>query len=99
MQLSPETAAIALFAMLVIGSSHWRRRRIRRAMRGLPTRMQRLLGPDPLFLPPPDDRLPDELRAYAALHRRSAWVQYVLWGLAFVWIGYIIYSVLKGTPQ
>lgn len=99
MQLTPEMAALAFFALLVMGSAQWRRGRIRRAMRDLPTRMQRLLGPDPLYLPPQDTPLPEGLHAYAALHRRTRVVQLVVWGLAFLWLGFVVYSVLKGTPQ
>lgn len=98
MQLSPEMAAFALFGLLVMGSAQWRRSRIRRAVRDLPTRAQRLLGPDPLFVPPAD-AVPDELQDYAALHRRLRLVQLAVWGLAFLWLGYVLYSVLKGTPQ
>lgn len=99
MQLSPEMAAFALFAMLVMGSAQWRRSRLRRAIRDLPTRAQRQLGPEPLYQPPAAAELPEELRRYAALHRRTRRVQLVVWGLAFLWLGYTLYSVLKGTPQ
>ncbi|MBV2358996.1 hypothetical protein KUH32_04345 [Thalassococcus sp. CAU 1522] len=96
MQLTPEYAAAALFFMLIVLSTAWRRGRIRRAVRDLPTPMQRLLGPEPLFMPPPDGRLPDALRDYAALHRRTRWVQLVLWTVAFCWIAYVVYHALKG---
>jgi len=99
MQLSPQTAAFAFFALLVMGSAQWRRGRIRRAVRDLPTRMQRLLGPEPLFTPPSEGELPEGLRRYAALHHRTRWVQRAIWALAFLWLGYTLYSVLKGTPQ
>ncbi len=99
MQLSPEMAALALFALLVMGSAQWRRSRLRRALRDLPTRERRRLGPEPEFLPPADDSLPEGLQSYAALHRRTRRVQQLVWGVAFLWLAYILYSVLKGTPQ
>ena len=48
---------------------------------------------------PQDTPLPEGLHAYAALHRRTRVVQLVVWGLAFLWLGFVVYSVLKGTPQ
>ncbi len=99
MPMSSNHALITVFAMLIVLSTMWRRRRLRRAVRDLPTRMQRLLGPEPLFIPPPDDRLPDDLRAYAALHKRTRWVIYLCWTVAAAYAAMIVFSVLKGNPS
>ncbi|MDK3074237.1 hypothetical protein QO034_14050 [Sedimentitalea sp. JM2-8] len=99
MPISPNRALFAVFVMLIVFSTIWRRNRLRRAVRNLPTRMQRLLGPEPQFQPPPDDALPDGLRAYAALHRRTRWVIYLCRAAAAFFAALILFLALKGTPS
>lgn len=99
MPMSPNHALFAVFAMLIVFSTIWRRNRLRRAVRNLPTRMQRLLGPEPDFLPPPDDTLPDDLRAYAALHKRTRRVIHLCWAAAALFAALILFLALKGSPS
>ncbi|WP_417603850.1 hypothetical protein [Primorskyibacter flagellatus] len=98
MPMSSNHALFAVFTMLVVLSTMWRRRRLRRAVRDLPTRMQRLLGPEPLFSPPPDDDLPDGLRSYAALHKRTRLINYACWAIAALYAALIVFLLLKDTP-
>jgi hypothetical protein len=94
---SPAYSLLAVFIFLIIGSSGWRRSRIRKARRDLPTAMQRQLGPDPMYEPPEDP--PDGLHEYARMHRRTARVQYAAWGLGFAWLAWVGFLILtKGTP-
>ncbi|MGR3494170.1 hypothetical protein [Citreimonas sp.] len=95
--MSPASSLLAVSAFLMVGGSHWRRTRIRKARRDLPTRMQRLLGPDPTFEPPADP--PEGLRDYARLYRRTALIETVLWGLALAWMVFLAYLYFtKGSP-
>ncbi len=93
--MGPEYSLLAVFFMLVIGASHWRRTRLRKAVRNLPTRARRLLGPEPEFLPPPEPT--DDLRPYAALHLRTRRVMHGVWALGFVWLAYVLFLLLKGA--
>ncbi|SDY18811.1 hypothetical protein [Citreimonas salinaria] len=93
---SPTYSLLAVFFFLVIGSSGWRRSRIRRARRDLPTAMQRRLGPDPMFDPRADP--PEGLRAYTALHRRTARIQYAAWALGFAWLVWVAYLLVSAAP-
>lgn len=95
MMMSPNRALIVVFAMLVVGASLWRRRRIRRAVRDLPTLAQRLLGPDPEFAPPPPEERPASLNAYAAMHKRSQWIVWVCWAIAVAYATLILALMLK----
>ena len=96
--MSPQMSLFALSAFLIMGSANWRKRRIRRAVRDLPTRAQRQLGPDPYFDPPehPDS---EALQSYANLHRRSLRIVHVCWALAFVWLAYVLYLLAGGPTQ
>jgi hypothetical protein len=97
MPTSPNRALFAVLVMLIVFSTLWRRNRLRRAVRDLPTPMQRLLGPEPQFLPPPDDSLPDGLRAYAALHKRTRRMIHLCWTAAALYAALILFLVLKGN--
>lgn len=99
MPMSSNHALFAVFTMLVVLSTMWRRRRLRRAVRDLPTPMLRLLGPEPYYIPPPDDRLPEGLRAYAATFKRTRWVIYLCWTVAALYAALIVFLVLKGQPS
>lgn len=92
--MGPEFSLMMLAVMLIIGAKGWRERRLRRAMRDLPTLLQRQLGDGPDYAPPPD--LPDELTDFAALHRRTERVQTVIWVLAGLWLAYVLY-LMMGT--
>ncbi|MFW2541076.1 hypothetical protein ACN2XU_00445 [Primorskyibacter sp. 2E107] len=94
MQMSPFYSLFGVFLMLWMGALHWRRKRIRKAMRDLPTRLQRLLGPEPDFAPPPD-KLPEGLNSYASLHRRTGRIQRGLWGVALLWLAYILFLFVR----
>lgn len=87
MQMTPEWSLMMVAIFLVMGSANWRRRRLRRATRDLPTRLFRQLGPEPEFLPP--EELPEELQSYASLHKRSLRIQHGIWFLALVWTGWV----------
>ena len=80
--------------LLLAGARSWQQRHIRRARRDLPTRLQRLLGPDPDFAPPED--APDDLLTYAALHRRAGRVVRLCWMLAGVYLVALLALDLKG---
>lgn len=89
----------AVTIMLVIGASHWRRSKLRRAVRDLPTMTQRQLGPEPNFLPPNADELPDDLRSYAALHKRSRRIMHIVWSLGAAWLVFVLFLLLRGASQ
>lgn len=93
---SPTFVLLMLAGALIMGASNWRRRRIRKAVRDLPTPMLRLLGDDPLFEPPQGD-IPDGLRAYTSLHRRLAYIEKFIWALAAIWLSYVLVLVLRGN--
>lgn len=94
---SPIFVLLMLSGALIMGGSSWRRRRIRKAVRDLPTPMMRLLGDEPLFEPPATDDLPEGLRAYADQHRRLARIEKIIWALAFCWLAYVLVLVLRGN--
>lgn len=79
-------------AVPVMGVRAWRERRLRRAMRDLPTVLQRQLGEAPGYAPPAE--LPEGLQHYAAVYRRSGLVMKVIWGLAVLWLLYVGYLAM-----
>ena len=93
--MASEMVLFAVFAMLVVGSQTWRRRRVRRAARDLPTRVQRMLGPEPEF-DLPEGPLSEDLAGFAVVKRRTLWVQRAVWGVAGVWGGFVAYLMLGG---
>ncbi|MCT4558253.1 MAG: hypothetical protein N4A61_09355 [Pelagimonas sp.] len=94
---SPIFVLLMLSGALIMGASSWRRRRIRKAVRDLPTAMARQLGDDPLFEPPAVGNIPEGLRAYAGQYRRYARIEKTVWALAFVWLAYVLVLVLRGN--
>ncbi|WP_425098019.1 hypothetical protein [Tropicibacter sp. S64] len=88
--MNPLYSLFAISFMLWMGAKQWRRKRLRRAMRDLPTRLQRMLGPEPEY-DLPDGDVPEALRAFAAVHRRTAWIQRVATGAALLWLLYILF--------
>ena len=97
MRDNPYMLLFGLSIMLWLGAQNWRRRKVKRAARDLPTRMQRLLGPEPMFEPPSDT--PEGLGDYAALHTRTARIEWAVRGLALLWLAYVLFLVLKGMAQ
>lgn len=97
MRNNPLFILFGISALLWLGAQNWRRRKIKRAMRDLPTRMQRLLGPEPLYQPPAD--APDGLAGFRALHDRTRRVEIAVRILAGLWLAYVLFLVLRGTPQ
>lgn len=95
MQMTPELSLMMLAVVLIMGASNWRRRRLKRAARDLPTRLFRLLGPEPDYDPP--EALPEGLEDFAALHKRSLRVQHWVWGLALIWLLYVTYLALGAS--
>jgi hypothetical protein len=87
--MGPGFSLVMLAAVLIMGASNWRQRRIRRAVRDLPTRLRRQLGEGPEFLPP--DEVPEELGDYVALHRRADFVVRVVWVISGLWLVYVLY--------
>lgn len=87
--MRPEFTLLMVAAFLVMGAKTWRQRKIRRAVRDLPTMLQRQLGEAPDYMPPEDP--PEGLEPFAALHRRTGRVEKVFWGLAILWLGYVAY--------
>lgn len=93
--MGPEFSLVMVAAFLLMGARNWRHRRIRRAVRDLPTMMQRQLSEAPEFLPPEDP--PKELETFAALHRRTERIEKTIWGLAILWMAYVAYLALGAT--
>ncbi|MCC1491093.1 hypothetical protein [Cognatishimia sp. F0-27] len=94
MQNNPYILLFGLFFALWLGAQSWKRRKLRRAVRDLPTRMQRMLGPEPDYAPPADGT-PEEMQDYARLYRHVGRVQRVLWGAAVLWLVYVIFLVIR----
>jgi hypothetical protein len=88
MQMTPEWPLMMLAVVLVMGASQWRRRRLTRAARDLPTRLRRMLGAEPDYDLPED--LPEGLQTFAKLQRRTLRVQNTVWGLAILWLGWVV---------
>ncbi|WP_439522571.1 hypothetical protein [Marivita sp.] len=97
MRNNPVLLLLGVSALLWLGAQNWRRRKLKRAVRDLPTRMQRLLGPEPAFEPPTDP--PDELSGFASLHDRTRRAEWVVRGAAILWLAYIVFLLLKGSFQ
>ena len=95
MQNNPYILLLGIFFAIWLGAKSWRRNRLRRAVRDLPTSSRRLLGPEPDYLPPSQDSAPPELAGYLRLHRRSGQIQKGLWGLAGLWLAFVIFLVLR----
>lgn len=93
MRNNPYVLLFGLFFALFLGARGWRRRKLKRAVRDLPTRLARMVGDEPDYLPP--DELPEGMETYAALHRRSARIMHAVWALAFCWLAYVIYLLLE----
>jgi hypothetical protein len=86
--MTPEWSLMMVAIFLVMGASNWRRRRLRRAARDLPTLLFRQLGPEPEFDPP---ETPSEgLEGFSRLHKRSLRIQYGIWLLALIWMGWVV---------
>ena len=96
MRDNPLIILLGVSVLLWLGGQSWRRRKLKRAVRDLPTVTQRQLGPDPSFDPPTD--LPKGLGPYAALHARTRKVELAVRGLALAWLVYVLYLATKGTP-
>ncbi|MCT8159236.1 hypothetical protein [Pseudoruegeria sp. SHC-113] len=99
MQQNPYMLLFGLAAAIWLGAQTWRRRKLKRAVRDLPTLLQRQLGPEPDYLPPEHIAQTPELAAYARLHQRTARVQRALWGLAGLWLLFVIFLVLREHIQ
>ena len=93
----PLVLLFGLSALMWLGAQNWRRRRLKRAARDLPTLMQRMLGPEPAFKPPADP--PEALQRFAHLHSRTRQVEWVIRGGALLWLAYVVFLLLKGTFQ
>ena len=94
---NPMALLFGLSALMWLGAQNWRRRRLKRAARDLPTLMQRMLGPEPAFEPPADP--PEALQRFAHLHSRTRQVEWVIRGGALLWLAYVVFLLLKGTFQ
>ena len=101
--MSPEWSLAMVFVFLIMAASAWRRTRIRKAVRNLPTGVQRMLGEAPEY-DPPEEALRDgaaqeseALRSYAALHRRVTWIMKAVWGLGLLWMGYVVFLIVGGA--
>ncbi len=92
MQMTPQWSLMMVAVVLVMGASQWRRKRIKRAARDLPTRLRRLLGPEPEYAPP--DEAPEDdggaLAGFAALHRRTERVMHAIWVVALLWVVWVL---------
>ena len=97
MRGNPLFILLGVSVMLWLGAQNWRRRRVKRAARDLPTRLQRLLGPEPEFAPPSE--APEGLAPYVALHARAARVERALRGLALLWLAYVLYLAMGAVPK
>lgn len=95
MQNNPYILLLGIFFAIWLGAKSWRRNRLRRAARDLPTACRRLLGPEPDFLPPTPDSAPPEMASYLRLYRRTGQIQLGLWALAGLWLVFVIFLVLR----
>ena len=93
MRGNPLFVLLGVSVLLWLGAQNWRRRRLKRAARDLPTRMQRLLGDEPQFTPPAEP--PDGLGDYVALHARTRKVEWAVRGVALLWLAYVLFLVLR----
>jgi hypothetical protein len=94
---NPVVMLLGVSALLWLGAQNWRRRKVKRAVSSLPTRMQRLLGPEPAFDPPADP--PEDLAGFLAVRNRTRQIKWVIRGLALLWLAYTLSLLLKGTFQ
>lgn len=94
--VSPAMVLFAPSFALWLGARSWRRRRLKRAARDLPTKMRRLLGPEPDFLPPEGDGASPEMTDFAKLHRKTRRVTTVFGLLACVWLLFAAFLALQG---
>lgn len=97
MRENPLFILLGISVLLWLGAQNWRRRKLRRAVRDLPTRTQRLLGPEPNYEPPTDR--PDAMIGYVTLFERTRRIEWGVRGLALIWLAYILFLSLKGTMQ
>ncbi|WP_136440104.1 hypothetical protein [Pacificoceanicola onchidii] len=88
MQPTPLFSLFAVFIMIWLGAQQWRRNRLKRAVRDLPTRLQRQVGPEPDYLPP-EGEIPEDLADYVALHRKTTRIQRGAWLVALAWLAYV----------
>lgn len=93
MRDNPVFMLLAVSALLWIGAQSWRRKKIKRAARDLPTRMMRLLGPEPEFEAPED--APGDLADFIALQSRTRRIEWILRGLALLWLGYVLFLMMQ----
>lgn len=91
---SPVYVLLLVSMALITGSSAWRRRKIRRAVRDLPTLMQRQLGEAPLYEPP--ESAPEGLEGYVRLYHRLARIEKSIWILAALWLAYVLILATRG---
>lgn len=92
--------AMILFAPSVaiwLGAQSWRRKQLKRAARDLPTRVRRLLGPEPEFLPPETAETSSEMAEYVRLHRRTRRIMNLFGLLACLWLLFAAWLVFKGS--
>ena len=99
MQNNPYILLFGLFFAIWLGAKSWRGNRLRRAVRDLPTASRRMIGPEPLYLPPDTTEAAPELAAYQQLHRRTGQIQKGLFALAGLWLAFVIYLVLREQFQ
>jgi hypothetical protein len=98
---SPALVLLAPAIALWLAAQAWRRRRLRRAVRELPTRQRRLLGPEPEFLPPETDAaaLAPEMAGYLRQRRRAGWLRAALRALAGLWLLFALWVLASGSGQ
>lgn len=90
---NPYILLFGLFFALFLGAKGWRQRKLKRATRNLPTRLRRVLGEAPDFDPP--ETIPEGLEDFADLHRRTAVTMRLVWVVAFCWLAFAIFLVLR----
>lgn len=90
MQANPVWSLAMVCVFAVMAASNWRRTRIRRMARDLPTALRRRLGEAPEYEAPDEEAFRD----YTARHRRLTRVMHVAWGLAALWLVYVGYLAL-----
>ncbi len=93
---SPAMVLFAPSIALWIGAQSWRRKRLKRAAGDLPTKLRRLLGPEPDYLPPEGGDASPEMADYAKLHRKTGRVANVVGLLACLWLLFVAYLALQG---
>ncbi len=87
--MGPAFSLVMVAVVLLMGASNWRQKKIKRAVRDLPTKLRRQLGAAPGYsLPQP---VPADFDEFVALNRRVDRVFSVIKWIAVIWLAFVVY--------